>query len=48
MNKAIDFFVKNKTVTGFILIIILLTGFLSFKNLKTGSISPDRYKYDDY
>ena len=40
MNKAIDFFVKNKTVTGFILIIILLTGFLSFKNLKQEVFPP--------
>ena len=40
MEKIVGFFIKNKTVTGFILIIILLTGFISFKNLNQEIFPP--------
>ena len=40
MNRIIDYFIKNKSVTGFILLIILLTGYLSFINLNQEIFPP--------
>ena len=40
MIKVIDYFIKNKTVTGFILLLILFTGYLSFRNLKQEIFPP--------
>ncbi len=40
MIKIVDYFIKNKAVTGFILLLILLTGFLSFRNLNQEIFPP--------
>ena len=40
MRKVIDYFIINKSVTGFILLLILLTGYLSFRNLNQEIFPP--------